>query len=394
MMIQFKGIRSIKTDKWEKNIKVVWFSTSNENDLKNFLVKVWIVVMWFQTNVNPVWTLYEIVLKNENGNYLNIIFPVEWKLREAFDILLNSFWNKILEYVDYLRPYGSDISEDKLKLIYQKLLEEKWLLKKNQEDLKLSEHSIKDKKELHLTDKLKEELLKNVWDFINEMEEFLPRVEEDFPFEANKIKIIVWNLKKYRISTNLYKLSENYKEGLILAEKLYEKYFEYERRRENRFISIKILSELEIVKEYKKYEKVQRAKILEKVDSKEFWFPWYEVLYYKLFWKIWLYLKLLFAGYYKKYKNKWVYFIVSGTEFIQFLLIFLIIDYVVLSLYFHVSGTEAKELASFLVIIYLWYFWVFVTTFKLVFEKNKFFAFLVILFWLILFPIFKNFFAL
>jgi len=77
-------------------------------------------------------------------------------------------------------------------------------------------------------------------------------------------------LKKYRISTNLYKLSENYKQALELAEQLYDKYFEYRKNQENKFFTIKLISELEILAEYKNFQKVARAKTLEKVDAKEF----------------------------------------------------------------------------------------------------------------------------
>ncbi|HID09588.1 TPA: hypothetical protein EYP13_05135 [Candidatus Micrarchaeota archaeon] len=68
-----------------------------------------------------------------------------------------------------------------------------------------------------------------------------------------------------------------------MSESLYEKFFDYERNKENKISTIKVISELEIIAEYKNYTKVQRAKILEKVDAKEFSFPWYETLFYKIF---------------------------------------------------------------------------------------------------------------
>jgi hypothetical protein len=37
--------------------------------------------------------------------------------------------------------------------------------------------------------------------------------------------------------------------------------------------------------EYSNWEKAQRAKQLEKIDAKEYGFPWYEVIFYKIFGK-------------------------------------------------------------------------------------------------------------
>ena len=224
------------------------------------------------------------------------------------------------------------------------------------------------------------------------MEEFLPRVQDQFPLEVSELQKILWELKKYRISTNLYKLSENFKKWLSLSEELYEKYFRYEQQKENRLVTIKILSDLEIVQEYKKYEKVKRAKVLEKVNAKEFWFPWYEILYYKVFGKVWLYFKLLLEWFYKKYKQKKVD-ISLVYNFFQFLLIFLIIDYALLMIYFKFSGQLNKISVSYLMLIYFGYFGFVLTLSKLFLEKNKLIAFMIILLWFLLFPVFKNFFA-
>jgi len=70
---------------------------------------------------------------------------------------------------------------------------------------------------------------------------------------------------------------------LELSEKLYNKFFDYEKNKENKISTVKIISELEIITEYKSYTKIQKAKVLEKVDAKEFAFPWYETLFYKIF---------------------------------------------------------------------------------------------------------------
>jgi len=376
-------------------MKVVWFSTSDKVLLKDLLVKNGIAVMWFQESAQPVWNLYEVVFNYENAE-LNIIFPVEGKLREAFDLFITMFGADFLKFTKYIKPFNGDFPEKKLKIAFNRLLEEKGYLKveDNKTDIldKGQDWKIKKKLELNLDEKLKKELLTNVEDFIKEMDDFLPRVEDNFPVESNELKNLIGNLKKYRISTNLYKLSENYKKGLVLAEKLYDKYFEYEQAKENKVLSVRILSDLEIVQEYKKYEKVKRATVLEKVNAKEFWFPWYEVLYYKLLGKFGLYLKLLYQGYAKKLQRKgWN--LDSVLQFFQFLFIFLIVDYTLLIIYFKFSGVENKVLVSYLFLVYFAYFWFVVTLSKLFAEKSKLTGIVILLGGLALFPVFKNFFA-
>ena len=121
-MFVFKGIRTIKTDNWEENKKIIWFTTSSEADLKQVLSSFSIVVMSFVEHKEKLlWNFYEVSVFKDDVN-VDIIFQVEWKIRDAFDYFDKTFW---ISNIKYIKPYWKEIPEDKLKLVLDKLLKEK-----------------------------------------------------------------------------------------------------------------------------------------------------------------------------------------------------------------------------------------------------------------------------
>jgi len=368
-MLQFKWIRTVKTKDWEKNLQITWFSSSDIQDLKKVLTENWIVVMSVTEFWQPLGNLYEVgLISKDNEVVIDIVFPVDWKIREAFDYFIETFG--IIERIKYIKPYGKEIEENKLNKILELLKREKGLTKETKKNIEIHKGKARWEKTLTLQQKLKQELLENVDEFIKEMDEFLPYTEAEFPVETKELRDLIGVIKKYRMSTNLYKLSENYKKALELSEKLYNKYFDYQKQRENRLATIKLISELEIISEYKIYEKVKRAKTLEKVDAKEFAFPWYETLYYKIFWKFGVHLKLLIQEYLRAIEQKGIKY-ETILLFLQFLLIFLILDYTFLLIYFAVQQDSAHMLSSFYMIMMFAYFGFWITFAKLLAQEKK-----------------------
>ncbi len=364
-MLKFVWLRTIETKDGKKNIKIEWFSESEQQILKQVLAENWIILMSTILINNLPEKLYEVeIFSKDKETTINIIFGINWKnIRDAFKYFIETFW--ITKNINFIKPYWHEIEEEKLKNILDKLKKENWLFIEN----KSSTYNKKSwKKKLTIANKTKTELLENINDFIEEMEKFIPYVKDNFPVESKKIIDVIWLLKKYQKSTNLYKLSENYKTALEISEDLYNKYFESQKQKENQLTSIKLISELEIVSEYKNYEKIKRAKTLEKVDSKEFSFPRYETLYYKLFWKLWIHIKLIIQEILKKLDSKWI----NYNEFLlffQFLFIFLILDYTILIIYFQSQWYVSKVLWGFYMIAMFSYFWLWVTIWK--FFSNK-----------------------
>lgn len=340
-MFIFKWVRSIKTEDWIQNKKIVWYSTSNVDDIKLILPKFSITVISVQESEKPEWNLYEIWINYED-KILNIIISIEWKIRDAFKTFIDSFW---ITELDYIKPFWSDLSDDKLKLILDKLKKEFLEEKKEKKTTVKSSQTVKDFEKKKL-----EELKQDVNDFIKEMKEFLPRWKAINPPLAAELEKTVWNLLKYRSTTNAFKIAEQYKIALELSEKLYNKYFEQEKQNEKQNLTDKIISNIDIVREYKQYEKVQRAKKIEGIDPKELKFPWYEVIYYKLLWKYWVNLKLLLKEAIEKYKLNYFWF-EDILKFIQFVILFLLIEYSLFLLYKLFINSPNSEQLSILYII-------------------------------------------
>jgi len=391
-MLQFKWIRTVQTKDWQKNLQITWFSFSEAQDLKKVLVENGIVVMSVAEIWQPIGNLYEVGVLSKDGDIvISIVFPVNWKIRDAFDYFIETFG--IVERIKYIKPYGKEIEENKLNKILELLKKEKGLVKEKAWVSDAKTRRIKKEKELTLQEKLKKELLENVDEFIKEIEDFLPYTEAEFPIETKELKDLLGVLKKYRISTNLYKLSENYKKALELSEQLYDKYFEYQKQKENKLTTIKLISELEIVSEYKNYEKVKRAKTLEKVDAKEFSFPWYETLYYKIFWKVWVHLKLLVQEFLRKTEQKGIKY-EDILLFLQFLIIFLILNYTLLIIYFSIQQDIPHILSGFYMVLMFSYFGMWLTLAKFFSEKNKIISVLLIAVGLISWKFIKYYFGL
>jgi len=398
-MFLFKWIRAIKIWEHIENKKIVWYTISDQNTLKSVLTNFSIVVLSYsKIDKKPLWNIYEVWVSDKNKeNKAVIIFAVNWKIKEAFKYFVDTYW---ITQIDYIKPYWTEVDEQKLKLILNKLNSEFWINASKKSDFgntKGWERTLKNirwEEIIDLDQKIKEEILDNVNEFIQEMEEFIPTAKPIVPVESSELEKLVLELKKYRKTTNMYKIAEVYKRALELAEKLYDKYYLYLKKEEEKQWRKEIISQIDIVAEYEKYKKVKRAKTLEKVNAKEFWFPWYEVIYYKIFWKYWVDIKLLFAELVKKYKLNYFWFN-EILKFIQFILIFLLIDYFLLLIYKKIVEwlQDVEILSIYYMFFVIGFLWLIITVWKIVCKYNRFIWIVLIILWLFLLKYLHYFFA-
>ena len=388
-MFVFKGIRTIKTDNWEENKKIIWFTTSSEADLKQVLSSFSIVVMSFVEHKEKLlWNFYEVSVFKDDVD-VDIIFQVEWKIRDAFDYFDKTFW---ISNIKYIKPYWKEIPEDKLKLVLDKLLKEK---KEKFSSLSKSKKwwTNKSGEKIITNQKKVDAFKKDVEDFIAEMRDFLPEAKKVDPTMALKLETLVWDLLKYKKTTNTFKIAGVYKEAIEIAENLYEKYFDYKKKEDVNNYKTNIISEFDIIKEYKNYQKVQRAKSLEKIDSKEFGFPWYEVLYYKIFWRFWINMKLILKEFLKKYELNYVK-LDDIFNFIHFILIFLIIEYSIFLVYKVVleNASIADQLSVYYILLNISSLWFIFSIWKFIAKKSVFLSILIMILTYLLFSYLKYFF--
>lgn len=383
-MFIFKWVRSIKTNNGTENKRVVWYTTSEKEDIKKVLPHFSVTVVSILETKIPTWNLYEFWLTYDN-QVINIIISSEWKIRDAFQTFIEDFWIKEMIYV---KPHWSELWEDKLKLILDKLKKEFFKEETKKEKNTSKTLSNKSQNKESIDSKKLESLRKEVNNFIEEIRDFLPEWKKIYPKIARELENAIWDLLKYRSTTNIFKIAEHYKIALELSEKLYNSYYDYKSKEEKDKLSENIISNIDIVREYKQYEKVQRVKTIESVDSKEFKFPWYEVLYYKIFWKYWVNLKLLIIEAIKKYKLNYFWFL-DVLTFIQFVIIFLIIEYSLLLFYKLYSWiSESAKLSIYLMILNIAIIWFIITFWKILIKKV--WSFVVIIVMILLYFLFSS----
>ncbi len=391
-MFVFKGIRSIKKENWEENKRIIWFTTSPEKVIKPLLSYFSIVVMSFSEHKEELlWNFYEVWIFKDEVN-ANIVFQVEWKIRDAFYYFDSTFG---ITNIKYIKPYWREISEEKLKIVLDKLLKEKQekLLSKDWKN-KNKWSNLKDNWDnIFINQKKILEFKKDINSFIEEMKDFLPEAKKVEPNTALRLEDAVNNLLKYRNTTNTFKLAWVYKEAIELAETLYDKYFDYKKKDEITSSKDVVISEIDIVREYKVYQKVQRAKSLEKIDTKEFWFPWYEVLYYKIFWKFWINIKLILKEFKQKYELNYVK---RGDvfNFIHFIIIFLIIEYSVFFVYKVVleNASISDQLSIYYILLNISSLWFIFSIWKFISKKSLFLSVLTMILVYLFFIYIKSYF--
>ncbi len=383
-MFIFKWVRSIKSGENTENKKIIWYTTSSWESLKAILPNFSITIVSFQeVSETPSLNLYEFWIEYE-GNFVNIIISIDWKIRDAFKSFIEDFWIKDISYV---KPYWTDISKEKQNIILSKLKEELWKGKKVNKETKTKTPDINklessNKKQL-------EDFKKEVNEFIKEINAFIPEAKDIYPNLTLELENAIWNLLKYRSTTNIFKIANHYKKALEISEKLYNKYYDHKKKEDKDKISNNVISNIDIIREYKQYEKVQRAKTIESVDSKEFKFPWYEVIYYKIFWKYWVNLKLLVKELTEKYKLNYFWFI-DILKFIQFIILFLIIEYSLFLVYkLFIVAPESEILSIYYMLLNISILWFIITLGKM-FTK-KIWTFISIILMIILYLIFSYF---
>lgn len=393
-MFLFRWIRWIKLKDWAvENKKIEWYTISSQEDIKMSLSYFSITVISYSENKEDIkWNLYEVWIEKNDKN-INIIFQVEWKIREAFHYFIEYFW---IVDINYIKPYWSDLPKEKLEIIINKLKSD-YHKKEEEQNKKLDKKGKTSKKENIITfdSKTLDNLKSDIDEFIKEINWFLPNFKIVDPGLSNKLENIVWDLLKYKKTTNVFKLAQVYKEWVELSEKLYNLYYNFKEKEEKNKLWDKLISEFEIIKEYKSYKKVQRAKWLEKVDAKEFWFPWYEVLFYKIFWKFWINLKIYFKELQKKYELD--YFTKEDIFlFIQFILIFLLLEYIILLIYKIVleNISESAQLSIYYMILNISIYWTIVTIWKIISKKSLFLSIIIMIILYIIFKYIKIYFAL
>lgn len=373
-MFVFKWVRSIKSWKYVENKKIIWYTTSSQEDIKTVLSKFSIIIISFwELKEKLSWNLYEFWVKYEEKK-VNIIISIEWKIRDAFKTFMEDFW---IQDIFYIKPYWTEISEEKQNAILSKLKQEflDWEIK----DKTKKDKSQDNDKLINIDKKKLDDFKKEVTDFIKEINEFLPEGKAVYPALAFELEKAIWDLLKYRYTTNIFKIADHYKKALEISEKLYNKYYDYKKKEDKNKVSNNVISNIDIIKEYKQYEKVQRAKKIESVDSKELKFPWYEVIYYKIFWKYWVNLKLLLKEFIEKYKLNYFWF-EDILKFIQFILLFLIIEYSLFLLYKLFLWTwESEILSIYYMILNIAIIWFIITLGKILIKKIWIFVSIVIM---------------
>ncbi len=374
MYYRFNAVRTIETNKGPKNMKITLFSAYDPDLVKNVLRENGILVMSVEPIEAVLGNLYEFWIKSKEGKIIPIVLSIDGKIRDAFKKFIDELW--IVNNLDYVKPVGKDLSEDKLKIILEKLKKEFGLIQHKTDDIHSNKKiSPKNKEKLG---KIYNSLQESVKTFIEEMEKLIPYAQNQFPVESKKLEDLIWQLKKYRVSTNVYKLAEIYSQALDLGSKLEEDYIDFLKQHEKNNFTVKLISEFDIIKAWKKYQAIKNWQIIEQVDSKEFKVPWYQTIFYQLLNKWAPRLSLLLEEQKRKFHTKWIRYFDLMDFFIN-LFLFVILNYTFLLFFIKLNIIEFNQVNIFFSFVIVSYFWFLFALGKLIWYKNKFLGVLLII---------------
>ena len=378
-MLKVRGVKAIKIWEQIKNIPLDDYIDNISKDiLRWYFTKIGISIFGIQEDVKDIIAdenknLYEIeaVFEFENKEYTwKFIVQFEWKIREAY---ANSITIYEFKKINYIKPYNKQLWEETLSAVLKQLEKEVWTIKDILEEKKEKSKKEKDKEIISFKDQKDAQLFKEqVEEIIQEARELIKICSKDQSVYIGGLKRVLDNLIKYRNSSNVKKVMRYYEVVLLEMEKVRNAYLDQQKQKEINQEREKIITNIDIIKEYKLYEKVNRIKTMEKLGS-DTNFSFKEVIFYKIFGRYWIHIKLLFEEIYSKLKDKFkvIYDVLNDVEL---LILLVIVEYLVVLIYRKMWTTAENVINNlapiYYILIQLWLFWVSISIWKWLWKYN------------------------
>ena len=324
-MLKYRWVKSVEIAGQTKNIPLNDYVGGIDQELlKTYLAKVEIASFSVEETEDIValeWNaLYEMLVDVdiEGISYnLTFVLQIEWKIKEAFYKMLDIYGVKPTD-IEYIKPYGLDLEEEKLEYIITKLQEE-------------AGHSIdigekEQKKQKKYLDSKNMQVLRTQIEEILEESQTLEWLCEEYPLlSTKKLENMRGELLKWKRSSNTSKIIEHYQDVLKEVEYIRSQYLDIKEQWEVEEVKDSISTNMGVVREYKKFEKVSKMKVVEKLGSSTK-FSQSELYYYKIFGKFGIHLKVIWRELYITLKEKFK-IIPNILNDVELLLILVIIEY-------------------------------------------------------------------
>ena len=392
-MLKFKGTKTVQVEWKDHNILIEDYVDIDDQDFaKQYFSKRWVIVFGFEEvtecKSSENCALYEFAFDAEIADTKNLVkcaINVErdtegkWQIKKAYDRVMNFY--KIQD-IKYIKPYGSNLDDNKLKLILAKLqAEQNQQLAIDKE--KKAKVAIKEWESPEVIT-----LRKEVAEFVDETRFLVDAYSKISLIEVKPLKEAIDNLLQYRRTSNIDKLLDVYQISLNRAERTWMVYLDLKEKEEVKNESSKVVNQIQVIKEYKKYQKVKRVATLEKVGGASR-FMWYELIFYKVLWKHWIHLKLVWSEFEKKMlTNKWLFYDLFYD--IELLILFIIVELLFL-IWYSSMMSETVSLSIYYTIMQLWVVWISIWIFKFLSKSSLAMWILSILLVIIFYSFFNGF---
>ncbi len=365
-MLRYRWVKSVEIAWQAKNIPLNDYVSGIEQELlKNYLAKAEIAIFSVEEIENVValeWNnLYELSVDVDvEGEKYNLIFVLQTdgKIKDAFHKMLEVYWVKAMD-VNYIKPYWLELEEEKLDYIITKLQEESWKVEKVEKKQQKKQKKYLDSKNMKV-------LKKQIEDILEESKKLQWLCEKYPVLSTKKLETLSGELLKWKRSSNTSKIIEYYQDVLKEVEYIRSQYFDIKEQWEIEELKDDININMWVVREYKKFEKVNKMKIVEKLGSSTK-FSQSELLYYKIFGKFGIHMKVIGKELYITLRDKFKVIPNILTD-IELLLILVIIEYLLVISYKFVHGdfiSNPEQInAIYYILLQVWVLWLSISVWK------------------------------
>lgn len=247
-----------------------------------------------------------------NSHQSNIWFFSPLKIKEAFEMFYQDLNFEIVKIDSKSVPISEEQNKaviEKLSLAYPRVVEKKQFQEEKKDEWEKKLEQIRNTINLNIAEA--RQLIAKVWTSV-------------WPMQIKKLQDAIDDLQKYRMWTNVDKMSILFQDMLGEMENIELLYYKTLEEWEKKNVESDFVNDLEIVQEYEKFKKSQKLKKTKAVLDKE-------MKYYQQAWKSWIILKLLLIEWNRKLSvlNEIFYWI---FDFGELLILFLISNIILLNI--------------------------------------------------------------
>lgn len=343
---QINWIKQIAEKSEKISLIIDWESEEEIRNIANKNLKI--IILWmsiYNWKIEDFWKiLFKVSIENKEYTWvINSKNLVEW-----FNYISKTLW----VVPSYINDNEKKLSDEKISQVIDELMR-----RDQAEKDKQKQETEKRKAKKKIDEPAMQELKLLINDSITEAEELSERIAWIVTTSEMKIfKDTINDIKKLRMSRNTENLIELLENLMEMSEKFEDSYTEYMKNKEIQETADSVVTQLDIIWEYKKFKKSEKVTKVSKIWKVQ---KSMDDVYYSSFGKKWIYYRLIW----KEIKSRilkldnflsWVF------RYAEIFIIFVLLDltiYIIYPYFLKAIWSWTWELEKMAVYYYIWNFW-------------------------------------